>query len=202
MLMLRLQSKEKCNQKRLEGELQQQLQLQQQQQQQQLQLQQQQAFIIQAKDAHEHTQRHFSLAAANRRSTHNTRGAHQASAGFLNAILCIAFVLFTNVRWNDDTMSSGSISVEAFTLNQSKSQSPFVTARSTARSTARILNSSLNMVTTKSGGKPIVTIEQFQTEVLLQTDDEIDGVLVDTNESATAKTKDSNPILVLYSAPW
>ncbi len=52
----------------------------------------------------------------------------------------------------------------------------------------------LGMVGTKSGGKPIVTVEQFQTEVLLQTEDSDGNTIIDE--------KEQNPILVLYSAPW
>jgi thioredoxin 1 len=51
---------------------------------------------------------------------------------------------------------------------------------------------SLEMVATKSGGKPILTVEQFQSEILLQTEES-------TSSAATAEPK---PTLVLYSAPW
>ena len=57
--------------------------------------------------------------------------------------------------------------------------------------------SSLRMINTKSGGKPIITVEQFQSEVLLQTQQEIDGEV-----PMVVDEKEQNPILVLYSAPW
>ncbi len=76
-------------------------------------------------------------------------------------------------------------------------------------STSSSTSTALNMATTKSGGRPIFTEEQFRIEVLGQ---EIEGgqddteVTDDDEPQQSAKNQKykpcTKPILVFYSAPW
>ena len=125
---------------------------------------------------------------------------------FQNMIIFMALTLLcTCFQSQSDTNTiMNSILVDAFMtptpilpIHQSNS---ILTQHQHSRQQSRKSNSSrtsLRMVNTKSGGKPIVTVEQFQSEVLLQTQQEIDGEV-----SMAVDEKEKNPILVLYSAPW
>lgn len=52
------------------------------------------------------------------------------------------------------------------------------------------------IATTKSGGKPMLSVEQFQNEVLLQNNNK------DKDDGDNERREEQKPILVLYSAPW
>lgn len=52
------------------------------------------------------------------------------------------------------------------------------------------------MGVTKSGGRPILSNEQFRREILLRADDD------DDDSSPPVTPKATKPILVFYSAPW
>jgi len=90
------------------------------------------------------------------------------------------------------------ICASAFVTNPSPFHRPTVAARTTC---------TLHMVQTKSGGRPVSSIEQFRIEVLHDDpDDAIDSPEgnseVEDNTSNTDFQPCPVPILVFFSAPW
>jgi len=75
----------------------------------------------------------------------------------------------------------------------------------TMRTISKRSTTRLRMGVTKSGGRPILSNEQFQKEILLRMDDDhnnSDGDGDGDGDDTLATHSSAKPILVFYSAPW